>query len=370
MMKIEVRIVFAGGGTGGHVFPAIYLAQYLKKYMGANCLFIGTKNGMESRKVPQAGFVLKYIWISGFHRRLDLRNLIFPLKLIISLWQSKKELRQFKPDLVIGTGGYVSGPVLYQAVKMKIPTVIQEQNSFPGVTTRFLASKVNFVFVAYNEALQYLNGVSNSMVVGNPVKNNLGLVDKVIARQFFGIRKNIPTVLVFGGSQGSRNINKAISELVGKGVFSKIQLIWQTGENEFSKYKSKFEKSINKNIHLIPFIDKMEYAYAISDIAICRAGAMTIAELAAAGLPPILVPLSSAAANHQHKNAKSLSDQGAALLIKDDNQLALQLERSIKKLISNRDLRQKMAVKIKKFHSENATSQIAEQIKKILNGKF
>jgi len=369
MIDKEIRIIFAGGGTGGHVFPAIYLANYFKKHWKANCLFIGTKNGIESRKVPQAGFVVKHIWISGFHRRLDWRNLLFPLKLIISSWQSKKELKAFKPNLVIGTGGYVSGPVLRKAVKMNITSIIQEQNSYPGVTTRLLSSKVDHVFVAYEEAVKYLKDKSNCSVIGNPVRQNLGQADKKNARKFFGLNNKAVTILVFGGSQGARNINKAIDNLLSTSVFKGAQLIWQTGETEFDKYKKKYEKSDFRNIHILPFIDKMDYAYAVSDFVICRAGAMTIAELVAMNLPSVLVPLPSAAANHQYKNAKTLADAGAAMIVEDNASLTNGIENAIEKLKSNVQMRKDIKKNMKSFYNPDAIEKIAETIDEVIKLK-
>ena len=369
MIDNEIRIIFAGGGTGGHVFPAIYLANYFKKHWKANCLFIGTKKGIESRKVPQAGFIVKHIWISGFHRRFDLRNLLFPLKLIVSLWQSKKEIKAFKPNLVIGTGGYVSGPVLYQAAKMNITTIIQEQNSYPGITTRILSSKVDHVFVAYEEAIKFLKDKSNCSVIGNPVRQNLRHVDKKIAINFFGLNKKAVTILVFGGSQGSRNLNKAIDKLIATGTFKNAQLIWQTGENEFGIYKKKYENRDFKNIHILPFIDKMDYAYSISDFVISRAGAMTIAELVAMNLPAILVPLASAAANHQYKNAKSLADAGAAMIVEDNGSLTNGIENAIEKLKSNIQMRKDIKENLKQFYKPDAIEKIAETIDEVIKLK-
>ncbi len=369
MIDKELRIIFAGGGTGGHVFPAIYLANYFKKHWKANCLFIGTKRGIESRKVPQAGFVVKHIWISGFHRRFDLRNLLFPLKLIVSLWQSKKEIEAFKPNLVIGTGGYVSGPVLHQASKMNITTIIQEQNSYPGVTTRLLSSKVDHVFVAYEEAVKYLKDKSNCSVIGNPVRLNLGKADKKIAHNFFGLNNKAVTILVFGGSQGSRNLNKAIDNLISTSALKGTQLIWQTGDNEFDAYKKKYENSDYKNIHILPFIDKMDYAYAVSDFVICRAGAMTIAELVAINLPSVLVPLPSAAANHQYKNAKTLADAGAAMIVEDNASLTNGIENAIEKLKSNIQMRKDIRNNLKQFHNPDAIEKIAETIDEVIKLK-
>lgn len=369
MINSEIRIIFAGGGTGGHVFPAIYLAKYFKKNWKANCLFLGTKKGIESRKVPQAGFIVKHIWISGFHRRFDLRNLLFPVKLIVSLWQSKREIKAFKPNLVIGTGGYVSGPVLYQAAKMNITSIIQEQNSYPGITTRLLASKVDHVFLAYEDSIKYIKAKSNCSVIGNPVKKDLKQVDKKIAMKFFGLNNKTVTILVFGGSQGSRNLNRAIDELISGKSFDNTQLIWQTGEQEFEIYKSKYKNSEYKNIHILPFIDKMDYAYKVSNFAICRSGAMTLAELVAVNLPAVLVPLPSAAANHQFKNAQSLADAGAAMIVKDDKSLTIGLENAIEKLKANIQMRNDIKDNLKTFYNPDAIEKIAETIDEVIKLK-
>jgi UDP-N-acetylglucosamine--N-acetylmuramyl-(pentapeptide) pyrophosphoryl-undecaprenol N-acetylglucosamine transferase len=369
MIDNEVRIIFAGGGTGGHVFPAIYLANFFKKHWKANCIFIGTKKGIESRKVPQSGFIVKHIWISGFHRRFDLRNLLFPLKLIVSLWQSKREIKAFNPNLVIGTGGYVSGPVLYQAAKMKIATIIQEQNSYPGITTRILSSKVDHVFAAYEDAIKYLKDKTNCSVIGNPVRQNLGQVDKKIAMNFFGLNKKTVIILVFGGSQGAKNLNKAIDNLITTGTFSGAQLVWQTGEKEFNIYKKKYEIRDFKNIHILPFIDKMDYAYSVCDFVISRAGAMTIAELIAMNLPAVLVPFPGAAANHQYKNAKTLADAGAAMIVKDNDSLTSGIENAIEKLKSNIQMRNDIKENLKQFYNPDAINKIAETIDEVLKLK-
>jgi UDP-N-acetylglucosamine--N-acetylmuramyl-(pentapeptide) pyrophosphoryl-undecaprenol N-acetylglucosamine transferase len=282
-LEREIRILFAGGGTGGHVFPAIYIARYLKKYWGARCEFIGTSHGIESIKVPQAGFVLRKIWISGIKRGFYLSNLLFPLKLLVSMWQSRKEIKYFKPDIVIGTGGYVSGPVLYQAAKMKIPTAIQEQNSYPGITTRILSGRVDRLFLAYKEALGYINNVPQYRIIGNPVQIDVKSIVKEEARKFFNLDKRMTTILVFGGSQGARNINAALDRLLDRAILPNVQIIWQTGQSNFDDIKAKYQNFDQINLCIVPFIDRMDMAYAASDFAICRAGAMTISELAASG---------------------------------------------------------------------------------------
>lgn len=368
-MKSELRIVLAGGGTGGHVFPAIYIAEYLKKFWGAQCQFIGTRKGIENIKVPQAGFVVKHIWISGFRRSLDWHNLLFPFKVMVSLMQSKRELIRFKPDLVIGTGGYVSGPVLYQAIKMKIPTAIQEQNSYPGITTRLLASKVDCVFLAYQEALLYLKKVKKYVLVGNPIKMTITTQNMEEALKYFNIKKGLATVLVFGGSQGAQSINQAIDQLIESGMLDQIQLIWQTGSLEFDFYKKKYIQQNNKNLRIMPFIDRMDYAYTVANFAICRAGAMTISELAAAGVPAILIPYPFAAENHQFKNAQAVARNEGALLIEDTDHLAEPLKTAVLSLLQKPERLTYMSEQIKHFHHPDTLQRMASELEDLIKDK-
>lgn len=368
-MRKELRILLAGGGTGGHVFPAIYIAEYLKKYWGAHCQFIGTKKGIENIKVPQAGFVVRNIWISGFQRGFILRNLLLPLKVIISLIQSKRELLRFKPDLVIGTGGYVSGPVLYQAVKMKIPTAIQEQNSYPGITTRLLASRVDCVFLAYQEALNYLKKIKKYVLVGNPIKMQIITQDIEESLKYFNIKKGLATVLVFGGSQGAQSINHAVDFLVETGIFEKIQLIWQTGTQEFELYKQKYLRQNNKNLRIMPFIDRMDYAYTVANLAVCRAGAMTISELAAAGVPAVLIPYPFAAENHQYKNAQTVVQSDGAILIEDNTNLASALRTTLVSLLQTPERLTYMSGQIKNFHHPDTLQRIAFELEDLYKNK-
>jgi UDP-N-acetylglucosamine--N-acetylmuramyl-(pentapeptide) pyrophosphoryl-undecaprenol N-acetylglucosamine transferase len=361
-MRRDLRIVFAGGGTGGHIFPAIYMAEYLKKHWGADCQFIGTRKGIENRKVSQAGYLVRYIWISGFKRGFYLKNLLFPLKLMISSMQSKKILSQIKPHLVIGTGGYVAGPVLRQAIKMEIPTAIQEQNSYPGVTTRLLAPRVDCVFLAYKESLAHLKNLKNYRLVGNPVRANITTKDRKEAERYFGFKQALPTILVFGGSQGSHNINMAIDGILSKKILRQVQIIWQTGEMNFDHYKKKYKNFSDISLCILPFIDRMDYAYSISHLAITRAGAMTISELAAAGLPAVLIPYPHATANHQLKNAQTIVNGGGALLIEDNSNLTKSLSAAILTLLASPDQIERMGIKIHKFHRNDTMAQISEEL--------
>jgi UDP-N-acetylglucosamine--N-acetylmuramyl-(pentapeptide) pyrophosphoryl-undecaprenol N-acetylglucosamine transferase len=281
------------------------------------------------------------------------------------MYQSKKELRYFKPDLVIGTGGYVSGPVLYQAVKKLIPTAIQEQNSYPGITTRILAGKVDHVFLAYEESLKHLKKISRYSIVGNPVQLDLSGVMPDEARKFFNLKKNKTTILIFGGSQGADNINRTIDRLLAQDVFKDMQLIWQTGSANFEYLQEKYKNNRNTDMCLLPFIDRMDYAYRISDFAICRAGAMTVSELAAAGLPAILIPLSHAAANHQFKNARSIAAGGGAIIVKDRPDMDGELAEVIHRLCDSEKLRKEMSRKISGFHKPDTLEKIAAELKKL-----
>lgn len=362
----NIRILIAGGGTGGHVFPAIQIATYLKQKWGATCEFVGTRKGIEFLKVPQAGFILHTIWISGLHRRLSPANLLFPLKIIISLIQSRKLIKNFKPTLVIGTGGYVSGPVLFQAARLKIACAIQEQNSYPGITTRLLAARVDMVFLAYKEALQYLKKVKNVFITGNPVLIPAANENRQEALSFFDLEHAYMTLLVFGGSQGAANINRAVEALVLSNGLPPYQIVWQTGARDFDYYSNKFRKLDKPHVHIYPFIDRMDLAYLVSDLAICRAGAMTISELAAFEVPAIFIPYPFAAANHQYKNAKSIVLRGGALLLEDKPDLAESLTEVVGSLLRSADQVSRMGKMMGQFHAPDALENMGNHLKRLV----
>jgi len=365
-MRDSIRIIFAGGGTGGHVFPAIYMADYFKTHWGANCLFIGTRKGIERVKVSQAGFPVKFIWISGLKRGLYPSNLLFPLRLLVSLIQARRELRRFQPDLVVGTGGYVAGPVLHQAIKLKIPTAIQEQNSYPGITTRLLAKKVDMIFLAYKEAQKHLNTMKPCIITGNPVKAAIAEVDENEALSFFGLQKGKKTVLIFGGSQGSLNINNAVDKLLQNGALQNIQIIWQTGIPHFDLFAEKYKDYRNDGLRIMPFIDRMDFAYCISDFAVCRAGAMTLTELSVTGLPAVLIPYPHAAAQHQLKNAQTIAQLGGALIVEDKPGMEDILRNAIQELCNNPDRVKKMSAHIREFYQADTLSTIAAELQKLV----
>ena len=315
-----LRVIFAGGGTGGHLFPAIAIAEEIKKQVpDATILFIGTKDKIEARVVPQKGFQFETIWISGFQRGLRIKNFIFPLKVVISLMQAYSIIKYFQPDVVIGTGGYVSGPVLRAAILARIPTLIHEQNSYPGVTTRLLAPKVNEVHLTFESSKRYFHDFKNIYVTGNPTREDLESAAREEALAYFGFEasEHKAIVLIFGGSLGAHSINEAVENCLDKLINNNVRLIWQTGKEDYEHVIVAAKKLSPKMVWVSPFIDRMDYAYCASDLVVCRAGATTIAEITRLGKPAILVPYPHAAANHQFENAKSLVDAGAAEMLND-----------------------------------------------------
>lgn len=311
-----MKVIFAGGGTGGHVFPAIAIADEVKKLdPAAEILFIGTKEKIESRLIPQKGYQFRTIWISGFQRKLSLDNLLFPAKVLVSLLQSLILLKSEKPDVVVGTGGYVCGPVLYIASMLGIPTVVQEQNSLPGVTTRLLSARATEVHLMFESAVQYLKRSDNVKITGNPTRDILGSISRSAALDHFGFLGSKKNLLILGGSLGALSINNAVVRCLKELGNAGIQIIWQTGERDFDRIKSLAQEFLD--IRVYKFIESMEYAYAAADLALCRAGAITIAELTRLGVPTVFIPYPYAAANHQVENAKAIVNANAAEMILD-----------------------------------------------------
>jgi len=355
-----LKILFAGGGTGGHLYPALAIAEEIRKLSPqTEFLFVGTKNKIEARVVPQRGFRFETIWISGFSRRLRFENLFFPVKVFVSLIQSFLLLREFKPNIVVGTGGYVSGPVLFSASLMKIPTAVHESNSYPGVTTRLLAARASIVFIAFEETLLWLARKDNARLVGTPTRDELAGATRAEAAAFFGLEEKKRTVFAFGGSLGAVSINDAIArgldELLGSGV----QLIWQTGATDFSRIQS--QVGLRPGLWFGAYIDRMDLAYAIADVVVSRAGAMTIAEVTRLGKPTIFIPLPHAAEDHQTKNAKSLVEAGAAVMIQD-GQARSSLHGELQRLLADDAHRASLSKACKKFGKPDAGRVIAETI--------
>jgi UDP-N-acetylglucosamine--N-acetylmuramyl-(pentapeptide) pyrophosphoryl-undecaprenol N-acetylglucosamine transferase len=360
------RFIISGGGTGGHIYPAVAIANELKfRFPKAEFLFVGAKDKMEMQKVPQAGYAIKGLWISGIQRKLTIDNVMFPFKLLSSLWNSFKIIKSFKPDVVIGTGGFASGAVLKVASILGIPTVIQEQNSYPGITNKLLAKKANKICVAY-ENLEKFFPKDKMILTGNPVRQDLiNEASKSEAIAHFKLDANKKTVLVLGGSLGARKINQLIEKELGFLLSQNIQIIWQCGKlylNDYSKYNEK------DNVQVVAFIDRMDLVYAAADLVISRSGASSVSELCIVGKPTIFIPSPNVAEDHQTKNAKAISDINGAILIKE-SELEAQFETVFIDLFSNESKQVELSQNIKKLAKPNATKDIVEEIVKLIRIK-
>ncbi|MAZ01008.1 MAG: undecaprenyldiphospho-muramoylpentapeptide beta-N-acetylglucosaminyltransferase [Flavobacteriales bacterium] len=359
-----MKIIISGGGTGGHLFPALALADALsKEYSGCEIIFVGAKNKMEMEIVPNRGYKIKGLYISGFHRGEIIRNLFFLFKLFISLINSFFIIIKNKPDLVIGTGGFASGPILFCATIFNIPTLIQEQNSFPGITNRILGKFVNKVCVSYDNMNRYFKS-SKLSVTGNPIRESILCFNKKQSKShsFFGL-SNKKTVLILGGSLGAHSINKAVYNLIKNNEFD-FNILWQTGKLYYDKIQSDLILR-KENIKIVPFISEMDLAFSVADVIVSRAGAITISELMFVGKPVILVPSPNVAENHQYKNAKVLKDQNAALLIQD-KQVVEDLPKILFSVIENKQEIKSLGKNIKAMYNNNAVDKILIEIKKIL----
>ncbi len=365
-----MKVIISGGGTGGHVYPAIAIANALKKIdANVDILFIGAEGKIEMEKVPKAGFKIEALPIMGFHRKLTLRNLAFPFKLIKSLLKARKIIKNFQPDVVIGTGGYASGPALKMANRLGIPTVLQEQNSYAGVTNRLLAQKASAICVAYDGLSKFFPS-EKLAVTGNPVRKDL-IIDKneiAFAKAHFGLDENKKTILVMGGSLGARTINRAM-DAAKEWIAQRedIQVIWQMGrlyEDDFMKCPT----ALLPNVYPMVFIDRMDFAYAVADVAVCRAGALTISELMVAGVPSVLVPSPNVAEDHQTNNAMALVNSGAALMVKDVDAKEKMWGETIK-LLDDDDLRKKLKTKLLQMAKPNADDEIAQIAVAVSQGK-
>lgn len=316
---MSTKIIISGGGTGGHIFPAVSIAQEIKQRMPeTNILFVGAKGGMEMNLVPKYGFDIEAVWVSGIHRKLTsknlLKNLLFPVKLLVSLLQARQIMKRFKPTLVVGVGGFASGPIGRVAAYSEIPLVICEQNAFPGLVNRWLAPKASKILLGNSDAAKYFDP-KKTIVTGNPIRS-FPSVDKQGATAKMGLNPEKKILLSLGGSLGAFTLNKAIQNRLEEVRENKVQLVWQCGKRYYEHLQS--EVKSDEWIHLKPFINDMAAAYASADLVISRAGGSTISELIALSKPSILVPSPNVAEDHQTKNALSLSEKGAAILVKDD----------------------------------------------------
>lgn len=358
--KISPRIIISGGGTGGHIYPAIAIADEIKRRLPeSQILFVGAEGKMEMEKVPKAGYEIKGLPISGIDRGNLLSNFKFPFKLQKSLALAKKIIEQFSPDVAIGTGGYASGPLLWQAANVEIPIVIQEQNSFPGITNKLLKNKASAICVAYDGITQF--PAEKTHYTGNPIRAELfqDLTNRNEAVKKYDLDPNKKTILSLGGSQGSRTLNNAWIAGLDELKNADAQLIWQTGKLEYEKIMQ--QATIGEGIHITEFIYDMKLAFAAADIIISRAGAMAISELELVGKPVILVPFPHAAEDHQTKNAKALVDKNAAKMLTDQQAPNLLVASSLE-LLKNEKERKQLSTNLKALGKPNATHDIVDII--------
>lgn len=357
-----MKIIISGGGTGGHIYPAIAIADALKRRDAfIDILFVGAMGRMEMEKIPAAGYTIEGIWISGFQRKLTITNLLFPLKVVSSLIKCRSIVKTFKPDVVVGVGGYASGPLVRVASGMGIPSVLQEQNSYPGITNRLLAGKAKVICVAYPGMEKYFPK-EKIMLTGNPMRSQLAKeISREEAAAYFGLDANKKTVLAFGGSLGARTINETIKNsydlISGR---NDIQVLWQIGKLYAEKYSDTPSAKLSR-VKATVFIDRMDFAYALADVVIARAGAITISELALTGKPAILIPSPYVAEDHQTHNARSLQQMGAVILITDGDAPQKAFPEAIR-LLDHPDELQKLEYNIMKLAKQNAADDIADMI--------
>ena len=358
------KFILSGGGTGGHIYPAVAIADELKsRYPDAEFLFVGASDRMEMEKVPQAGYQIEGLWISGIQRKLTLKNLAFPFKLISSLLRSRKIVNSFKPNVVIGTGGFASGPLLQVASSKGIPSVIQEQNSFPGITNKLLGKKVNTICVAY-EGLEKFFPKDKIKLTGNPIRKDLLEVKNkhIEGKDAFKLKHNKQTLLVLGGSLGARRINQLVEANIGFFEAQDIQVIWQCGKLYYDQYN---QYNNQENIQVHAFLNQMDLAYAAADVIISRAGAISVSELCIVGKPVVFIPSPNVAEDHQTKNAKSVADKNAAILIREKD-LDSNFQNEFSELISNEKKQKELSKNIEALALVNATNDIVDEVEKLL----
>ena len=359
------RFIISGGGTGGHIFPAISIADALKKALPhCEILFVGALGRMEMEKVPAAGYEIVGLPVAGFQRRLTWRNVTFFFKLAASMLKARRVIGEFQPDVVIGVGGYASGPVLRAAAAKGIPTLIQEQNSFPGVTNRILAKRAAVICVAYPDMERFFPA-EKILFTGNPVRSHL--LNPIVlsdAYEAFGLKPDLKTVLVVGGSLGAGSVNKGIINTIERIKKEPVQILWQTGKNYYDDISVALESLSLGNVKAMAFIQRMDWAYALADIVVSRAGAGTISELALLGKASVLVPSPNVSEDHQTKNAMALVNKAAAVLVSDVEAPEVLLDKALELLADDQRCKS-LSSNIKHFARPNADKDIAQEVLKL-----
>lgn len=362
-----MKFLITGGGTGGHIYPALAIANEIKeRYKDADILYVGTEKGMESELVPKEGFKFKTIRVQGFPRKLSKDAFKAVKELFLGINDAKKIIKEFKPDVVIGTGGYVCGPVVYVASKRKIPTLIHEQNAFPGVTNKILCRYVDKVAGSFEESKKYFKYPEKVVITGNPVRKSLATIDREGAYKELGISPDAPFVLSFGGSGGQKKLNEAMYYVISKNVDNpNIQILHITGKrfyDDFIQMIGQDKIAIKDNIKILPYFFDMPKGLNIADLVITSAGAITLSELTAIGVPSIIIPKAYTAENHQEYNARALEKQGASMVILEKDLTGERLNELILELLNDKERLKNMALNSKKMGKINAVNKIVDMI--------
>lgn len=364
-----MRVLISGGGTAGHINPAISIAKHImKKNKHAEILFVGTKKGLESKLVPRENFHLETIKVRGFQRKLSLDTFLTVKELFQGILEARKIVKDYKPDVVIGTGGYVCGPVVFNAAKMKIPTLIHEQNAFPGVTNRILSRFVDRVAISFKEAESHFKKKEKVVFTGNPLRSEMFEVERDASRQKLKIQKDKFFVVIFGGSRGAEKINQEVSELIKKyNNEMNFKLLFATGEKQYEKIYENLKKYRTENINVVSYIYDMANVMAAADLVVARAGAMTLSELTALKVPSILIPSPYVTANHQEYNARALEENGAAVVILEKDLTSDILYKQILSLSQDKNSLKKMSSNAGKLAITDAADKIYTMINEIVN---
>jgi UDP-N-acetylglucosamine--N-acetylmuramyl-(pentapeptide) pyrophosphoryl-undecaprenol N-acetylglucosamine transferase len=358
-----MKFIISGGGTGGHIFPAVAIANELRRRLpDAEILFVGANGRMEMTRVPEAGYKIVGLDITGLQRRLTPQNLMFPVRVFRSVRKAGKLIEEFRPDAVVGVGGYASAPVLLAATSRAIPSLIQEQNSYAGLVNKLLAKRVNKICVAY-DGMEKFFPADKLVLSGNPVRTEIASGDRAEAQRFFGLDPNKQTLLVIGGSLGARTLNQATAAALTRLREAGIQLLWQTGKLYFPEAQQQADQ-VN-GLHALEFIQRMDLAYAAADVVISRAGALSVSELCLTGKASILVPSPNVAEDHQTKNALALVSKGAAVLITDEHAPARLYDEALR-LLADPERQQQLSTRVRELARPNATVTIVDELLKLV----
>jgi len=366
-----LKVLFAGGGTAGHINPGLAIAKYIReKNPGSEIVFVGTQKGLETSLVPREGFELKLIRVKGFKRKISFDTVISIKELFTGLNEARKIVKDFKPDLVVGTGGYVCGPVVFSAAMKKIPTLIHEQNAYPGVTNRILSRFSQVTAISFKESEKYFKSSKKLLLTGNPVRGEMLQVNRASARKKLGIDKDTPLVVIFGGSRGAQSVNLTVAQMLKENIKGEpFKVIFATGDKQHDKIIETIQGVHLPSVEIVPYIFDMANTMAAADLVVCRAGAITISELTALGIPSIMIPSPYVTANHQEHNANALEKQGAAKVILEKDLTSDSLYKEILSLIEDKSSLKKMSVNAGKVGIKDATEKIYVELIKLMRKK-